>query len=85
MPTSIWGDPDIVQDLTSTYSKLASLTTFTQHEIERTFTQEEAERLETLLDEMRKATDDNARKTLLITRIDEFSGVILKIAKKVVV
>ena len=85
MPSSIWGDAVIESELTTKYSKMASMTIFTQHELEQTFTEEEIEKLEGLLTEMRTATDDNERNAKLVASIDKVAGVVLKLIKKVVV
>lgn len=74
--------PDVVEQLVSEYSTLASVTSFTEHELKAIFTKKEMETVNDLLLEMKTATSENEKRAKLIKNINKYSGVVLKLVRK---
>lgn len=85
MPLEV--DQDIVDELTSEYGKASSILPFTTLELKGVFSEQEMARLGTLLNEMRKATNDNERRALFVRGVTQYADVVFKLLKmaKVVV
>lgn len=73
---------DVVDNLVTEYSTLASITSFTAHELKAIFTEKEMKEINDLLVEMKSATSENDKKTKLINNIQKYSGVVLKLLRK---
>ena len=73
---------DVVSNLVTEYSTLASTTSFTDHELKAIFTSKEMETINDLLVDMKEATSENEKRAKLAGGINKYAGVLLKMLRK---
>jgi len=74
--------PSVVGSLVNEYSALASITSFTDHELKAIFSKSEMAAINTLLADMRAATTENQKRARLVRNINKYADVLLKIVRK---
>ena len=81
-PKSKRARKNVVEKLVTEYSSLATTTAFTELQLQAIFTEAEMKTVNDLLLEIKSATTENKKKAALVANIDKYSGVVLKMLRK---